>query len=208
MAVVKKISRAFYSDNDVVAISKALLGMVLCTRIDGLITRVVITETEAYAGVTDKASHAYGDRRTRRTEPMYGPAGAAYVYLCYGIHHLFNVVTNKPGIPHAVLIRAGAAIEGVETMLARRNKRKVDKTLLAGPGSLAQALGVTTELTGASLAGNKVWIEDHDINVEDDQISARPRVGVNYAEEDAKRLYRFSVATEHLIGASQEHKKS
>jgi DNA-3-methyladenine glycosylase len=205
---VKKISRAFYLDDDVVAISKALLGKVLCTRIDGSVTRVVITETEAYAGVTDKASHAYGDRRTKRTEPMYGPAGAAYVYLCYGIHHLFNVVTNKAGIPHAVLIRAGAAVEGVETMLARRNKKKVDKTLLAGPGSLAKALGITTQLTGTSLVGNKVWIEDHDINVEDDQISARPRVGVDYAEEDAKRLYRFSVAPEHLIGISQGHKKA
>ena len=206
--VVKKISRAFYSDDDVVAISKALLGKVLCTRIDGRITRIVIAETEAYAGVTDKASHAYGDRRTRRTEPMYGPAGAAYVYLCYGIHHLFNVVTNELGVPHAVLIRAGAAIEGVETMLARRNKKKVDKTLLAGPGSLAQALGITTELTGASLVGNKVWIEDHDINVADDQISARPRVGVDYAEEDAKRLYRFTITREHLNGLWKEQTKS
>jgi len=190
---VKKIPKTFYSGGDVVAISKALLGRVLCTRIDGLITRIVITETEAYAGVTDKASHAYGDRRTKRTEPMYGSAGSAYVYLCYGIHHLFNIVTNRPGVPHAVLIRAGAAIEGVETMLARRNKKKVDKKLLSGPGSLAQALAITTDLTGASLVGNKVWIEDHGIKINDDQINASPRVGVGYAEEDAMRLYRFTV---------------
>ena len=101
-----KLTRDFYERSDVVAIARQLLGKRLCTRIGGRLTEVVITETEAYAGETDRASHAWAGRRTRRTEPMYGPGGVAYVYLCDGIHHLFNVVTNVDGIPHAVLVRA------------------------------------------------------------------------------------------------------
>ena len=129
---------------------------------------------------------------------MFGPAGVAYVYLCYGIHHLFNVVTNKKGIPHAILIRAGIPLEGVETMLIRRRKKNVDKTLLAGPGSLAQALGITTELTGTSLTGSKVWIEDHNLKPTKNSIQGAPRIGVDYAEEDAGRPYRFTITENDL----------
>jgi DNA-3-methyladenine glycosylase len=187
----KRIAHNFYLRDDVVKISVELLGKVLCTDIDGQITKTVITETEAYAGETDKASHAYGGRRTKRTEPMYGEGGLAYVYLCYGIHHLFNVVTNKADVPHAVLIRAARPQVGIETMLIRRGKQQQDKTLLAGPGSLAKALGITTELTGSSLSDGTVWVEDHNIKVTNSEISAGPRVGVDYAEEDAARPYRF-----------------
>lgn len=183
----------FYLRDDVVRISRDLLGKVLCTRVHGKLTKAIITETEAYAGVTDKASHAYGDRRTKRTEPMYGPGGTAYVYLCYGIHHLFNVVTNEEGVPHAVLIRAGNPVSGLETMLRRRNREKADKKLMPGPGTVAQALAITTDMTGTDLRGKKIWIEDHGIVIQESEISARPRVGVDYAEEDAARLYRFIV---------------
>ena len=187
----KRLPKSFYLRDDVVAVGKDLLGKVLYTDIDGLRTSVVITETEAYAGTTDKASHAYGDRRTRRTEPMYGPGGTAYVYLCYGIHHLFNVVTNESGVPHAVLVRAGEVHSGLATMLARRGKPGPDDTLLAGPGSLARALGITTELTGSSLLDGPVWIEDQGLGIEDARITAGPRIGIDYAEEDAARPYRF-----------------
>ncbi len=183
----------FYLRDDVVRISRDLLGKVLCTRVHGKLTKAIITETEAYAGVTDKASHAYGDRRTKRTEPMYGPGGTAYVYLCYGIHHLFNVVTNEEGVPHAVLIRAGNPVSGLETMLRRRNREKADKKLMPGPGTVAQALAITTDMTGTDLRGKKIWIEDHGIVIQESEISAGPRVGVDYAEEDAARLYRFIV---------------
>ena len=185
------LPQSFYLRDDVIAVSRDLLGKVLCTEIDGLHTAVMITETEAYAGVTDKASHAYGDRRTRRTEPMYGPGGVAYVYLCYGIHHLFNVVTNVEGVPHAVLVRAGEARSGLPTMLERRGKPALDDTLLAGPGSLARALGITTALTGSSLIDGPVRIEDHGVCVDAARISAGPRVGIDYAGEDAGRPYRF-----------------
>ncbi len=185
------LPQSFYLRDDVVAVSRDLLGKVLRTEIGGRRTSVVITETEAYAGVTDKASHAYADRRTRRTEPMYGPGGVAYVYLCYGIHHLFNVVTNVSGVPHAVLVRAAGLHSGLPTILQRRGKRHADRSLLAGPGTVAQALGITTALTGSSLLDGPIRIEDHGLQVDDAFISAGPRVGVDYAGEDAGRPYRF-----------------
>ncbi len=188
-----KVPLEFYVRDDVLLISRELLGKVLCTRTNGLVAKAIITETEAYAGIDDKASHAYGGRRTRRTEPMYGRGGTAYIYLCYGLHHLFNVVTNIAGTPHAVLIRAGKPFEGSDVMQKRRKKERIDKTLLAGPGSLAQALGITTNLTGTSLLGNRIWIEDQRIPLDVEAVVAGPRIGVNYAAEDAKRAYRFRV---------------
>lgn len=186
-----KLTQQFYCREDVVRISRELLGKLLCTQVDGVLTRVVITETEAYAGITDKASHAYGGRRTKRTEPMFGPGGMTYVYLCYGIHHLFNVVTNVEGVPHAVLIRAGDPVDGIDIMLERRQKPTLDGRLLSGPGSLAKALGITTELSGHDLQGDSVWIEDHGISLAPRAIEASPRVGVDYAGEDALLPYRF-----------------
>ena len=185
------IPQEFYLRDDVVQISRELLGKVLCTNIDGDVTKALITETEAYAGETDKASHAYGGRRTKRTEPMYGKGGTAYVYLCYGIHHLFNVVTNKAGIPHAILIRAASPQLGLDVMLRRRGKKSQDKPLLAGPGSVAKALGIVTGLTGTRLSNGSIWIEDHGTDVSESDIAAGPRVGVDYADEDAARPYRF-----------------
>ena len=191
----RKLPRSFYLHDDVVSISRALLGKVLCTNIDGQRTSVIITETEAYAGAADRASHAFGDRRTRRTEPMYGPGGTAYVYLCYGVHHLFNVVTNVAGVPHAVLVRAGEVHAGLATMLERRQKASHDRTLLAGPGSLARALGITTALTGSSLLNGPIRIEDHGLKVDDDRVTVGPRVGIDYAGEDVSRPYRFRLRT-------------
>lgn len=186
-----KLEDSFYLRDDVVSVSRELLGKVLCTNIDGVLTSAAITETEAYAGVADKASHAYGNRRTRRTEPMFAAGGIAYVYLCYGIHHLFNVVTNVAGTPHAVLIRAGEPVAGVQKMLQRRDKNRVDKTLLGGPGSLARALGISTADTGTCLSGDKIWIQDVGTSVDEASIRTGPRVGVDYAGADAAQPYRF-----------------
>ena len=200
------LPHSFYLRDDVVAVSRDLLGKVLCTDIDGRRTSLVITETEAYAGITDKASHAYGDRRTRRTEPMYGPGGMAYVYLCYGIHHLFNVVTNVSGVPHAVLVRAGEPHSGLSAMLQRRDKPHADRSLLAGPGSVARALGITTALSGSSLLNGPIRIEDHGLRVEQARISASPRVGIDYAAEDAGRPYRFRLdpgISKSLVGSAR-----
>jgi len=190
---LSKLGTEFYTRDDVVGVARSLLGKVLCSRIDDRLTKAIITETEAYAGVDDRASHAYGGRRTNRTEPLFAEGGIAYVYLCYGIHHLFNVVTSRRDDPHAVLVRAGSPLAGIDDMLVRRAKNGVDKTLLAGPGSLARALGIRTELSGASLMGDQVWIENHDICISDDAITAGPRVGIDYAGADAARPYRFVV---------------
>ena len=193
-----KIPREFYVRDDVVQISRELLGKVLCSKLNGQVTKVVITETEAYAGVTDKASHAYGGRRTKRTEPLYAQGGTAYVYLCYGIHHLFNVVTNEVDTPHAVLIRAGKPLDGFDVMRKRRNKQGADDSTLKGPGSLGQALGITTDLSGASLLQDRIWIEDQQIQVDSEDVISGLRIGIDYAEEDAKRPYRFRVNIDDL----------
>ena len=188
-----KLKRDFYLRNDVVQISKELLGKYLCTRINGTLTTGMITETEAYAGVTDKASHAYGGRRTNRTETMFGEGGRAYVYLCYGIHHLFNVVTNKAEVPHAVLIRAVKAEDGLTMILKRRNKTAMVKNLSSGPGTVSEALGIKTLLNGADLLGKSIWIEDRGVSILPSDISSGPRIGVDYAGKDALLPWRFRI---------------
>ena len=180
-----KLPVEFYRHDDVVAISRALLGKVLCTEVDQSLTAAIITETEAYAGVEDRASHAFGDRRTPRTEPMYGDGGIAYVYLCYGIHHLFNVVTSVAGTPHAVLVRAAVPIDGVDVITTRRQ----GKTGLPGPGTVSQGLGIHTSMTGTDLTGDDIWIEDRAVRVQ--KVSTGTRIGVDYAGVDAARPYRF-----------------
>lgn len=187
------LSPSFYTRPDVVTIAKELLGKVLVTNIDGIETAGMITETEAYAGAADKASHAYGNRRTARTEVMFAEGGVAYVYLCYGIHHLFNVVTNVKDTPHAVLIRAVEPLEGIDAMLERRRQEVLKPTLTAGPGAMSQALGMRTSHTGLPLSGDTIYIEDRGIKINDDQIISATRVGVAYAAEDALLPYRFYI---------------
>lgn len=189
------LPRKFYTNTDVATIAQQLLGKALCTEIDGEFTSGLIVETEAYHGPEDKASHAYGGRRTARTEIMYGQGGMAYIYLCYGIHHLFNVVTGGKNTPHAVLVRAIEPLDGIDVMLQRRNMDNPAPRLTAGPGSMSVALGLTTDLTGADLISrdSPVWIEDRRISVPKRQIIASPRVGVDYAEEWAVKAWRFRV---------------
>jgi len=189
---MKKLTKAFYQGMDVVSLSRELIGKKLVSSFDGQRTAGLIVETEAYLGPIDKASHAYGMRRTRRTEVMYGAGGLIYVYLCYGIHHLFNVVVSPKDVPHAILIRALEPVEGIDVMLARCRKPKLNYTLTAGPGNLTRALGLTTEHTGMSLTGRSpVWIEAGNRAISEDQITACTRVGVAYAGEDALLPYRF-----------------
>ena len=185
------LPESFYTRKDVVKIARELLGKVLVTEF-GVRTSGIIVETEAYAGETDKASHAYGGRRTTRTEIMYMHGGTVYVYLCYGIHHLFNVVTNVQDVPHAILIRAIEPTEGIDIMLERRGKDKLTPALTAGPGSMSQALGIQTAHTGTSLLGNSIYIEEG-IRIRNKDIVATTRVGVAYAMDDALRPYRFYI---------------
>lgn len=182
------LPRAFYTGDDVVAIARALLGKVLVTRFGRTATAGVITETEAYAGIGDRASHAFGGRRTPRNEMMYAEGGTAYVYLCYGIHHLFNVVTNADDVPHAVLIRAIHPVEGQSMMLRRRSGTQLTT---GGPGTLTQALGIRTAHNGTDLLDGTIRIEDRGLIVPDRSIITGPRIGVGYAGADALLPYRF-----------------
>ena len=191
--MAKKLGSEFYKRKDVAKIAKELLGKILVTNWEGVVTSGRIVECEAYEGIIDKASHASGGRRTRRNEIMYGEGGYAYVYLCYGIHHLFNVVTNFHEVPHAILIRALDPIEGVREMLLRTSKKKLDDTLTRGPGNVSKALGIFTRHSGLSLSGDQIFIADDGGTFSKNEIAASPRVGVDYAGEDALLPYRFYV---------------
>ena len=187
-----KLSKAFYTRSDVTIIARELLGKVLCTNIDGTLTSGIIVETEAYSQ-RERASHAYGGRRTARTETFYNDGGISYVYLCYGIHHLFNAITNFSDTADAVLIRAIEPLDGVEQMLARRDMDKIAHRIAAGPGSVSKALGIDKTHNGLSLSDEPIWIEDRNIKYKRSQIIASPRVGVDYAGEDAKLPWRYRV---------------
>jgi len=188
-----KLPESFYLSNNVVEIARNLLGKYLFTCIDGVITGGYIVETEAYNGVVDKASHAYGNRLTPRTQTMFAQGGVAYVYLCYGIHEMLNVVTSVEGQPHAVLIRAVNPTVGLEEMLYRRNMAVVKPNITAGPGSVGRALGISRKLNGISFQSDQLWIEDQGLTFANDQVAAVPRIGVAYAAEDALLPYRFYV---------------
>ncbi|MEI7501591.1 MAG: DNA-3-methyladenine glycosylase [Bacteroidota bacterium] len=194
------LPRSFYLRPDVVQIARDLLGKHLVTRMSGVTTSGIICETEAYAGVTDRASHAFGGRRTQRTEIMYCPGGTAYIYLCYGVHSLFNVVTNEQDIPHAVLIRGIIPDKGKETMLERTGKVKITKDFGIGPGKVSKLLGIHYSNSGLDLtnvnenAQAAIWVEDRSININPADIIAGPRIGVGYAGEDALLPYRFRIS--------------
>lgn len=188
-----KLSRDFYLNTDVVQAARDLLGKVLYTCVDDEISAGIIVETEAYCGATDKACHAYPNKRTKRTETMFQVGGTAYVYLCYGIHHMFNVVTNVKDTADAVLIRGVEPLEGLELMKTRRKLKKPGTNLTAGPAVLAQALGITTSDDMTDLLGDKIWLEDHDNTYNDDEVIASPRVGIDYAGDDALLPWRFRV---------------
>lgn len=181
-----KLKRDFYIRDDVEQIAQDLLGKVLFTRLNGKVTGGIIIETEAYKGIVDRASHSYSGRRTKRTEVMYSTGGTAYIYLCYGMHHLFNVVTNKKNIPDAILIRTIKPFIGIETILRRRRGGNC-----SGPGTVSQGLGIKICYNGTNLLGRKIWIEDRGIKIPSRNITKSPRIGVNYAGADALLPYRF-----------------
>ena len=192
------LKRCFYIRPDVVTIARELLGKHLLTQIDGVVTGGIITETEAYAGTEDKASHAWNGRRTNRTEVMYGPGGTAYIYLCYGVHSLFNVVTNRKDIPHAVLVRAIQPVEGVATILKRLGRARYSDGITTGPGKVTKALGIHYSQTGADLTIRPenpgepgIWIEDRKFDFSEYRLEVSPRIGVDYAGKDASLPYRF-----------------
>lgn len=190
---MKKLALDFYQREDVLQISRELVGKLLVTKWNGIITSGRIVELEAYAGIIDKASHAFEGRRTNRNEVMYADGGVAYVYLCYGIHHLFNVVTHSSDIPHAILIRALEPVTGIPEMLKRTGKEKPDHTLTRGPGNLSKAMGINTIHSGTLLTGSKLFIADDGFVYSKKEVHTSPRIGVEYAGKDALLPYRFYI---------------
>jgi len=193
MSTRKKLGLSFYDRKDVVLIARELLGKILNTQFDDVHCSGRIVETEAYRGVRDRASHAFGGKRTTRSEDLYGEPGTVYVYICYGMHHLFNVITNKKNIPHGVLIRALEPMEGVEQMLIRTGKLSADFTLTKGPGNLSRALGMSKLQTGGNLFSKDIYMEDDGLRYKKDKIVVTKRIGVESALEDAELPYRFIV---------------
>lgn len=190
---MKKLTIDFYNRTDVIQVAKELLGKIIITNIDGHKTSARIVETEAYIAITDRASHSYNGKRTERNEHMYGPAGNSYVYICYGMHHLFNVVTNNPGTPDAVLIRAAMPLSGIEIMLQRTNKLKADYTLTKGPGNMAKALGISKQHSGVNLQGTKIFLADDNFIVTPKDLGISKRIGVDGAGEAAMYPFRFYI---------------
>ena len=186
---MSKIPLSFFRTNNVHNIAKNLLGKILHVNIDGNISSAIITETESYQGAEDKASHAYNNKRTKRTEVMYKNGGCCYIYLCYGVHYLFNIITNKENIPHAILIRSGYVHSGIHYMKKRRGENIQHSNLLKGPGNFAKGLGINMDLNGVQLNSKHIWIEDN--CVEHLIIESTQRVGIDYAGEDALLPWRY-----------------
>ncbi|HEY4424422.1 MAG TPA: DNA-3-methyladenine glycosylase, partial [Pyrinomonadaceae bacterium] len=185
-----KLPREFYLQPDVLTVSRDLLGKLLVVpspngeRVSGK-----IVEVEAYRGPEDRASHAYGGRRTKRTETMYGAGGIAYVYFVYGMYYQFNVVNGAEDVPHAILVRALEPVEGIEIMRTRRHGH-LDRNLTNGPGKLCIAMGIDRQLNAADLLGDKVWLEDFE-TVSPRRIARGPRIGIDYAQEWIDKPWRF-----------------
>ena len=198
---MKKLPIQFYKRQDVVLIARELIGKIIVTNFDGIITSARIVETEAYIGLTDKASHSFGGKRTARNEHMYAPAGTAYVYICYGMHHLFNVVTNQKNIPDAVLIRAVEPITGVDIMLRRTGKIKPDNSLTKGPGNAAKALGISKHHSGVHLLKNEMYIADDGFEIEKNKIGKSRRIGVESSGDAALMPYRFYVKGNRFVSS-------
>jgi DNA-3-methyladenine glycosylase len=188
---MKKIPLSFYKRKDVVLIAKELIGKIIITHFDGKLTSARIVETEAYVGHIDEASHAFGGKRTARNEHMYAAAGTAYVYICYGLHHMMNIVTNDKNIPDAVLIRAVEPIDGIETMAKRTGKNTNDKTITRGPGNVGKALGIFKHHSGNYLLGNEIYLADDNSKIPEENIGISARIGVESAGKDALLPYRF-----------------
>lgn len=194
---MKILSRDFY-DRDSLVVAKELLGKVLVHEVNGKRISAKIVEAEAYMGVIDKAAHSYGGRRTPRVEVMYGGPGFSYVFMIYGMHYCFNIVTREEGVPQAVLIRAGEPVEGLELMAENRYKKELSQLsrsqftgLTNGPGKLCRGLLIDRSLNGEDLCGNKLYVAEG--TKEDFSIVSAKRVGVDYSEEARDYPWRFYV---------------
>lgn len=187
-----KLNKTFYTREDTLLIAKELLGKYVYTNFDGIITGGMIVETEAYIGPHDAGSHAFNNKRTTKNETMYAEGGVTYMYICYGIHDMLNVVTGPLNSSHAVLIRAIEPSEGIEMMQLRRGNKPLKK-LASGPGSLAKALGLKKEHNAHNLSSEEIWIEDKGMIIPYENILSTGRVGLGCKEPYLTIPWRFIV---------------
>lgn len=194
---MKKLERNFYN-RDSITVAKELLGKILINKVGDKVLSAKIVETEAYMGVTDKAAHSYGGKRTDRVEVMYGESGFVYVFMIYGMHNCFNVVVNEKEIPQAVLVRAVEPVNGLESMVESRFNKKYDEItkrqrilISNGPGKLCKAMGIDRTFNRKDLCKNEIYIEDD--KESDFEIVTSKRIGIDYAEEAKDYLWRFYI---------------
>ncbi len=187
-----KLPMEYFQQEDVVFLAQDILGKYLITEIDGIKTGGIITETEAYCQ-TERGCHAYNGKRTPRTEIMFERGGYAYIYFCYGMHYLFNIVTGKKDWAQAVLIRAIQPTIGVEYILQRRKQNKQHNKICDGPAKTAQALGLTKLQNGILLQENVIYIEENKIIIDTNSIQVTKRIGIDYAGKDALLPWRFQL---------------
>ena len=188
---IRPLARAFY-ERSTLDVARDLLGKVLVHRTADGVAAGMIVETEAYIGEADPACHA-APGPTRRNEPLYGEPGYAYVYFTYGMHCLFNAVTERRGFPAAVLVRALDTVDGEDVMRRRRGRPHLDiHDLCRGPGNLARALGITlddnrTDLTRVPPGGAGLWIEDRGLDI--GAVEWTPRIGISVGADRAWRCF-------------------
>lgn len=198
-----KLNRDFYS-RDTVTVAKELLGKILVHHIDGKIIKGRIVETEAYLGLIDKAAHSYGGKKTKRVESLYGFPGTAYIYFIYGMYYCFNIVTEKPGIPEAVLIRGIEPLEGIDNMAIYRFRKEYKdltnyqkKNLTNGPGKLSMAFNLDKSLDREDLCGESLYLLDDKVCNYD--IVETSRIGIDYAEEAKDWPLRFYIKNNSFV---------
>ncbi|MDF2520657.1 MAG: DNA-3-methyladenine glycosylase [Clostridia bacterium] len=198
---MKILDRDFYI-RDTITVSKELLGKVLVHKTEDFSVAGRIVETEAYLGPEDKAAHSYGGRKTPRVEVMYNQGGWSYIFTIYGMYQCFNIVTEKQGLPQAVLIRALEPVDNVELMAQRRfsksyrdiSSRQI-KDLTNGPGKLciAMALGKEQNKIDMCVKNGMDDIYVWDDGYKDFDIEASARINIDYAEEYVHKPWRFTI---------------
>jgi DNA-3-methyladenine glycosylase len=193
-----KLPKEFYIREDTLTIAKELLGKYIFTNINDIVTGGIIVETEAYLGPLDEGSHAFNNKRSERNDAMYSEGGITYMYICYGIHNMLNVVTGPKDSSHAILIRALEPTVGIETMMSRRNNSSVKK-LCNGPGVLSQALGLNKSHNKINLISSQIWVEDRNIYLKEEEIKATPRIGLGCKEPYLNMPWRFIIKDNPFI---------
>lgn len=207
---MKKLPKTFYA-RETLDVAKDLLGKILVREIDGKKVSGKIVEVEAYIGPYDKGAHTYGNKRTKRTESMFGEAGRTYIYLIYGIYSCINAVTSEVDKPEAVLIRALEPVEGLDVIAHNRYEKDFDdltkrqvKNLTDGPGKLCMALEIDKSLNNEDLNGNKVYIE-YPKEEEEFTILRSKRIGIDYAEEAIDYLWRFYIKDNRFVSVTNKY---